>query len=419
MINIGLMGLGTVGSGVYEIISRKRTIFEDKFGHSIKIKKILVKDVNKSRQIDFNKSLLTINPSDILDDPEIDIVVEVMSDKRLAYDYLKYALKKRKHVVTANKAVVASNMYEFLNLAEKNKRAFLYEASVGGGIPIIRPLIQEVNINDICEIEGILNGTTNYILTKMYDEEVSFHEALKTAQKKGYAEFDPTDDIKGYDTSRKLSIISTIAFHQVVSPDYIACRGIDKISIADISAFKELNLVPKLIGKAKIENNIIHASVEPVLVNKNSFYFNVRDAFNIISLKGANTGELLFYGLGAGKAPTANSVVLDILNIVKNTHKNEKITLKNSSRKSTYPIFDGSYYFRFSSNNERDLDYILDGISSSCSKYNIVSKSKDLIIIFDWISKKAISKIIRMTKSKVHMSCFHSRIEAGEGRLVQ
>ncbi|MCR2044419.1 homoserine dehydrogenase [Anaerosalibacter massiliensis] len=401
MINIGLMGLGTVGSGVYEIINNRRRFFEDEIGEKIKIKKVLVKNKNKNRNIDIDDKLLTLNPKDILDDPEVDIVIDVLSEKEIAYDYLKYALENKKHVVTANKAVVSSKMEELLYLSKENNKAFLFEASVGGGIPIINSLKQGIKADDIFQIQGILNGTTNYILTKMYEKGICFKDALKDAQDKGYAEADPTDDIKGYDTGRKLAILSTIAYNQPVDSKFINCRGIDEISIEDINEFRKLKLVPKLIGSSQRSDNHIYASVEPLLVKDESFFSNVKDAFNIISLRGYNTGELRFYGQGAGKNPTANSVVLDVLDIVKGTYTNGKVYENRKISGDKYLTFDGEYYLRLSSKDGKDNNYLLNILNMYNSKHKVINDKESLIVILPWTSENLINKMINEIKLNV------------------
>ena len=401
MINIGLMGLGTVGSGVYEIINNRRRFFEDEIGEKIKIKKVLVKNLTKNRNVDIDDKLLTLNPKDILDDPEVDIVIDVLSEKEIAYDYLKYALENKKHVVTANKAVVSSKMEELLYLSKENNKAFLFEASVGGGIPIINSLKQGIKADDIFQIQGILNGTTNYILTKMYEKGICFEDALKDAQDKGYAEADPTDDIKGYDTGRKLAILSTIAYNQPVGLKFINCRGIDEISIEDINEFKKLKLVPKLIGSSQRSDNHIYASVEPLLVKDESFFSNVKDAFNIISLRGYNTGELRFYGQGAGKNPTANSVVLDVLDIVKGTYTNGKVYENRKISGDKYLTFDKEYYLRLSSKDRKDNNYLLNILNMDDSKHKVINDKESLIVILPWTSENLINKMINEIKLNV------------------
>ncbi len=408
MVNIGLLGLGTVGSGVYDIINKQRVLFKNQLNKDIRIKKVLIKNMDKNRSVNIDRKLLTLNPKEILDDEEIDIVVDALSDREVAYNCIKYALENNKHVTTASKAVVAPNLCEFQNLARQKEKAFLFEASVGGGIPIVNPLKQIAEVDNIFQIEGILNGTTNYILTKMYEEELSFDIALNYAQEKGYAELDPTDDINGYDTARKLSILSTIAYGQKVNFDYIDCYGIDKIAVEDIQAFKKINLIPKLIGKSKIKDGRIYASVEPVLVNKDSFFSNVIDAFNLVLLQGVNAGELHFYGQGAGKDPTANSIILDVFNIIKGIYKNENVCINEVINKKKHLGFDGKYYFRFTFKNKKHLDLLLTDCTSY-GEFKLIGEGKNVAIIFDWLLKRDVDKIVVKAKA-LDVDCFYSRI---------
>lgn len=409
MINIGLLGLGTVGSGVYEIINQQGLFFKNQWNEDVKIKKVLIKHKEKERFVDIDDNLLTLNPKEILDDEEIDIVIDALSDREVAYNCIKNALENNKHVVTASKAVVAPNLCELQYLAKQKRKAFLFEASVGGGIPIINPLKQMIEVDNIVQIEGILNGTTNYILTKMYEEELPFYIALKDAQHKGYAELDPTDDIKGYDTARKLSILSTVAYGQKVNFDYIDCYGIDKIAIEDIYAFKEMDLTPKLIGKSKIKDGNIYAAVEPVLVSKDSSFFSVKDAFNLILLNGLNTGELHFYGQGAGKNPTANSIILDVINIIKGIYESENINIDDNTQEHKPLGFNGKYYFRFTFKDTKDIDLLLEDIVQY-SQCKLIKENKNVIAIFEWLSRKNVDEIINKAQG-LGVDYFYSRID--------
>ncbi len=319
MIRVGLMGLGTVGSGVYKIINNKKEYLTNLLNEDIEIKKILVKDLNKKRKINVNKKLLTDNARDILEDPEINIVIEVMGGMSPAFEYICNALKNGKHVVTANKATVSNHLGDFLNLAKDNNKKFLFEASVGGGIPIIKSLNQVAAINDITQIKGILNGTSNFILTKMMDNCASFNDSLALAKELGYAESNPKDDIEGDDAARKLSILSSLGFKTKVSTENILYRGISSIDKVDVLNFKNMNKSVKLIDIAIKNDKRISASVEPVLIEENSQFANVKDCFNMISITGSTVQELQFYGQGAGEEPTANAVVCDIIDIVKST----------------------------------------------------------------------------------------------------
>lgn len=365
MITIGLFGFGTVGSGVYEIITQEKESFKKYLGEEICIKKILVKDLNKKRQISLPKDLLTDNPFEILDDPTIDIIVEAIGGISPAYSYLKEALTRKKHVVTANKTVVASNFKKLLYLSEENNKAFLFEASVGGGIPIIKPLKQHSNFNEINEIKGILNGTTNFILTQMNDNNLSFNEALTLAQKLGYAESDPTDDIEGHDVARKLSILSTIAFKKEVPVETIPRRGISFIKPFDIEIFKKIHCNVKLIGRAINTDDNILASAEPILIKNSSTLSNVKNAYNLVSLTGNLVGELQFYGEGAGKNPTANSVVCDILDIASGSYKSDNLSYESINSIDRVNYISGNYYLRFTLNSIEAKERLLTSVEKS------------------------------------------------------
>ena len=238
MINIGLLGLGTVGQGVVEIIRKKEKDLENLLNKKIKIKKILVKNINKERDIQPSKDIITDDFKDILEDDEINIIIEVTSDLEESYGYIKDSLNKGKHVVTANKAIVSKYFEELNNLSIKNKVAFLYEASVAGGIPVLKPLKEEIALNEIDEVQGILNGTCNYILTKMFQEGLDYKEVLKVAQDLGYAEADPAADVEGHDTLRKLRILGTIALQGTILEEDIILEGIDNISSFDVEQMK-------------------------------------------------------------------------------------------------------------------------------------------------------------------------------------
>jgi homoserine dehydrogenase len=365
MITIGLLGFGTVGTGVYDIITKEKESFKKYIGEEICIKKILVKDLNKKRQISLPKDLLTDNPFELLNDPTIDIIVEAIGGLSPADHYLKQALTHKKHVVTANKTVVASNFKELLYLAEENNKAFLFEASVGGGIPIIKPLKQHSTLNQIKEIKGILNGTTNFILTQMNENNLTFNEALTLAQKLGYAESDPTDDIEGYDVARKLSILSTIAFKKEVLVETIPCRGISFIKPFDIEMFKKIHCNVKLIGRAINTADSILASAEPILIKNSSTLSNVKNAYNLVSLTGNIVGELQFYGEGAGKNPTANAMVCDILDIASGSYKCDTLSYKSINSIDRVNYISGNYYLRFTLNSTEAKERLLTSVEKS------------------------------------------------------
>lgn len=381
MVKVGLLGLGTVGSGVYEILNDDNNNFKKLLGTDISIKKVLVNNIDKKRNIHISRDLLTTDPYEILHDKDIDIIVEVMGGIDYAYEYICEAFKNNKHVVTANKAVVAKYMDSLLFHANKYDKGLLFEASVAGGIPIIKPLKQNVRINHISEIKGILNGTTNFILTKMAEDGLDFKEALALAQELGFAEADPTDDIEGYDVKRKLAILSSIAFNNQIDVDSIKCNGITKISSFDISMFKKLGACVKLVGSALCKENNVSACVEPVLVSKNSTMATVKDAFNLVSLLGDTIGQLQFYGQGAGKKPTANAVVCDIYDIISGQYKTDHFIQQGEKKQANLDLFNSKYYLRVSTKNISKILNLLD--KNSIKKFTIMSVKNNLVLITD------------------------------------
>lgn len=302
-----------------------------------------MKDPNKKRT-PLAEGKITFDANDILEDEEIDVVVEVMGKEHPALEYIIKALKKGKHVVTANKEVIAVHGKELIKLATENKVSLLYEASVGGGIPIIRPLKQCLAANKIYEIKGILNGTTNYILTEMKEKGFDFEEVLKEAQQKGYAEADPTDDVEGFDAARKLAILSTLAFNKFILPEKIYTKGIKSISKSDIKYAEELGYNVKLIAYAKIdEEDRLEAWVHPVMIKKDNPLNGVNGVFNAILVDGNAVGEVMFYGQGAGMMPTASAVVADIMDV-----KNHIVIQNGCEDGDLLPIVDtvSKYYIR-------------------------------------------------------------------------
>lgn len=394
MINIGLLGLGTVGQGVVEIIRKKEKDLENLLNKKIKIKKILVKNINKERDIQPSKDIITDDFKDILEDDEINIIIEVTSDLEESYGYIKDSLNKGKHVVTANKAIVSKYFEELNNLSIKNKVAFLYEASVAGGIPVLKPLKEEIALNEIDEVQGILNGTCNYILTKMFQEGLDYKEVLKVAQDLGYAEADPAADVEGHDTLRKLRILGTIALQGTILEEDIILEGIDNISSFDVEQMKKLNKTVKLIGEARILEDGFIAVVQPTIVDNNSYFASVNEAFNSVAFKGDNVGELKFYGAGAGKLPTANAILGDVLDIIMDSYRKvnplgEKVLLnKNKTIK-------GKYYLRFSKIKDeilKEVDKISEKILAKDEFIAIETKEMELQEIYNIIESLNIKK---------------------------
>ena len=305
-LKVGIIGFGTVGTGVYKVLQSFP---------NIEIKKIAVKNITKKRNIDnFDTTLLTQDPYEIVNNPEINIVIEVAGGVTPTFDILKAAIKNKKHIVTANKELLAKKGSELFQLAKENKVIILYEAAVAGGIPIIMPIKTILCANKITKIAAILNGTTNYILTKMAEKELSYETALKQAQELGYAETDPTGDVEGYDAAYKIAILSTISFNKKVDINKIYREGITKITAQDIKSAKELGYTIKLIAMGQVlENGKVDVRVHPMLVAKKHLLAKVKNATNSIMLTGYPVGDLIFTGAGAGAEPTASSVVGDLL----------------------------------------------------------------------------------------------------------
>ena len=315
-MKVAIMGFGVVGSGVAELFAKNHNkIVSSSTQPELELKYILdIKDFPGSPFADMMIKDFNI----ILNDPEVGIVVETMGGLKPAYDYVSACLKAKKSVVTSNKELVAEKGYELLSLAKENGVNFLFEASVGGGIPIIRPISQCLAANEIDEIAGILNGTTNFILTKMFKEGMSFGDALKLAQENGYAESNPAADIEGTDACRKICILASLAFEKHVYPEEVYTEGITKITTEDVDYAKNWGGVVKLIARAgRLENGKIFALVSPAFVKSSSQLASVDDVFNAILVRGDATGDVVFYGRGAGKMPTASAVVADVIDCAK------------------------------------------------------------------------------------------------------
>jgi len=314
MINIAVLGYGIVGSGVVEVLKKNKEGIAKKAGKTIQVKYILdIRDFPDSPE----KDLITKNPDDIFNDSDVSIVVETIGGIGIAYEFTKRALIQGKSVVTSNKELVATHGPELMRIAKEKGIHYKFEASVGGGIPIIKPLYECLSANEIISIAGILNGTTNYILTSMANENKDFETALKDAQSKGYAEANPSDDIEGKDSCRKIAILSSIAFGEYVDYREIPTEGITKITVEDLKLIESLNSKIKLIGFSKREKGKILAKVCPCVVNKSNALANVEDVFNAILVSGDSIGEVMFYGRGAGKFPTASAVVNDVIDVIK------------------------------------------------------------------------------------------------------
>lgn len=318
-LKIAIMGYGVVGSGVAALLKKNSGIIRENTGAELELKRIL--DIRDFENDEFS-CLMTKDFTEIENDDEIDVVVETMGGLNPAFDFVSRCLKKKKHVVSSNKELVAEKGSELLALAEEAGVNFLFEASVGGGIPIIRPLTRCLAGNRISALAGILNGTTNFIMTKMITERSDFSEALALAQKLGYAEKDPTADVEGIDACRKICILASLAFGSHISPSCIHTEGITKITLSDVELAERFGYVIKLIAQAKmLENSKVAIMVSPALVKKSSMLSMVNDVFNACLVRGDQTGDVLLYGKGAGKSATASAVVGDIIDCSDNSEK--------------------------------------------------------------------------------------------------
>jgi len=312
-VNIAILGFGTVGSGVADILAMNGASIEAKTGKKIELKHIL--DLRDFPDSPF-ASLVTHNADDVFEDPDLQIIIETIGGARIAYEYTKRALSKGISVVTSNKELVSTHGVELLKLAADNGCTYLYEAAVGGGIPIIQPLYRDLAANKIVRIAGIVNGTTNYILSAMKDEGISYEEALKQAQENGYAEADPTADVEGIDAQRKLSILSTIALEgNYVAPDDIHAEGISKLTLDDIDFEDKAQAELKLIAYFENKENGAIAYVAPTYVSRTNLLSSVNSVFNAVMVDGNALGVSMYYGQGAGTMPTASAVFGDILQV--------------------------------------------------------------------------------------------------------
>lgn len=317
-IQVGLLGFGTVGTGVLRIIQQHQEDLVHQTGCNLQVKKVLVQSVEKPRALELNGNLMTTNPEEILFDPDIDIIIEVMGGIDLARGFIAQALEQRKHVITANKDLMAIHGAELLTLASQNGCDLFYEASVAGGIPILRALVEGFSSDRVKKMMGILNGTTNYMLTRMSKEGLGYDECLQQAQELGYAESDPTSDVEGLDAARKLAILGTLGFHTEVSLDEVKVKGISEVSKEDIEYGKSFGYEMKLLGIADREGQEVELAVQPTFLHKSHPLAHVNGVFNAVYVYGEAVGETMFYGPGAGELPTATAVVSDLVTVVKN-----------------------------------------------------------------------------------------------------
>ena len=371
VVNIGLIGFGTIGSGVVETINKNIDLFENKVGKKVKLKKVVDLDITTDRGVEISSEILSTDINDILEDPEIEIVIELIGGYQPALKFILRAMENGKHVVTANKALLAKHWTEIISSAQKNHVRICFEASVGGGIPLLQPLNESLSANHIISSYSIINGTANYILTKMSEEGRDFDDVLKEAQIKGYAESDPTFDIEGDDTAQKLIILTIIAFGVYIKQENFHVEGITNITQEDINFAKnELNCCIKLLAISKLVDGKLEVRVHPTLVPNDHLLSSVNGVFNGVYLVGDIVGPVMMYGPGAGMMPTASAVVGDCIDIIENMEKPVLYGPLTTSVKAIGNITDlkSKYYIRLLTD---DRPGVLHEISGILSQHNI------------------------------------------------
>ena len=393
-MKIGIIGLGTVGEGVLKVLTKERESIFEKSRADIEVKYACDLNIDREFSFDFDKSILTNDYKKVLNDPEIKIVVELIGGETIAKKIIIEAFQAKKSVVKANKALIAKFGVELFQIAKENGVSFLFEAAVGGGIPIVTPLMESLVANTITEIRGIMNGTSNYILTKMKEDNLSFDEALKIASEKGYAEADPTFDVDGIDAGHKINILASLAYGGSVKFKDMQLYGIREISTVDIFSANQLNSTIKLIASSKLlSETSAQISVEPVLIPNSEILAKVDGVYNAIETTGSYTDKTLFYGKGAGMDPTASAVVADIVKIVTRNHI-ESDYFFNSTK--VFEIVDSntvkdSYYIRVS-----------DDFDIESSPFELINQIENYyIILANDISKNEINEILKDAKEKL------------------
>lgn len=395
-ISIGLLGLGTVGSGVVQIIENHQEKLTHQIGRPIQIKKVLVKDIKKERAVTVDPTILTTDVEEVINNHEIDVVIEVMGGVEETRKHLIQALKNKKHVVTANKDLMALHGSELLSIAVENGCDLFYEASVAGGIPILRSLVDGLSSDHITKMMGIVNGTTNFILTKMSKQGSAYEDVLREAQQLGYAEADPTSDVEGLDAARKMAILATLGFSMKIDLDDVRVQGITTITERDLQYAKQLDYTMKLIGIAQIENDKVEVSVQPTLLADTHPLASVNDEYNAVYVYGEAVGETMFYGPGAGSLPTATSIVSDLVVVLKNmvlgVNGKSVITPQfEKNLKAPHEIL-SKYFLRF---QVKDQIGVLANITTIFSE-NGVSFEKILQLP---VKEKGLSEIVIVTHS--------------------
>jgi homoserine dehydrogenase len=428
MIGVGIIGFGTVGIGTFKILRDHRLLIEQRTGLDIGVVKIADIDLDRERPVEVEKGILTADAYEVIDHPDVDVVVELMGGIHPAYEFIAYAAAKKKPVVTANKALLAEKGNEIYELMKKEGCDLGFEAAVAGGIPVIRATRQGLVGNRILYILGILNGTSNYILTKMTEGGVSFPAALQRAQELGYAEKDPTLDVEGIDAAHKLCILARLSFHCPIRMEEITTRGISELSSVDIAFAKEFGYVIKLLAMAKEEEGMVEARVEPTMIPLDHPMASVNGVFNAVYVVGDRTGPNLYYGRGAGGDPTGSAVVSDIVDVAKR--------IKEGTQRVYLPRWDGRigvrsgeessapYYVRITAH---DRPGVLSKVSGVLAQYNISisavlqkGRQENGYVPIVMVTHEAVEKDLKHAKAEIDALSFikgesvHIRIEEGK-----
>lgn len=395
MVNVAILGFGVVGSGVYEVLKENCESILLKVGKKINVKYIL--DIRDFKGHEAEK-LFVKDFDTILNDEDVEIIAEVIGGATFAYDCTKKALLKGKNVVTSNKELVAKHGHELLKIAKENNAKYYFEASVGGGIPVIRPLKTCLSANDITEITGILNGTTNYILTQMINLGKSFEDALKEAQEKGYAERDPSADIEGHDAARKICILSSMVCGKCIDSDKIYTEGITKLTLEDVEFASKLGYVIKLLGHFKKLGDKYDVEVSPSLVSKKHPLAPVEDVFNAVLVNGNAVDDVMFYGRGAGKLPTASAVVADIIDIAKTEGYDPSLMWVKDDEELVINHCDSVKKFFIRVNDTDDAQSIIESVFGNCQ---IIKCGSEIAFITDLMSEKELSEKLENAKLNI------------------
>ena len=392
MIQIAILGFGTVGTGVAKVVAENARQIERKLGEPLQVKTILVRHFKDGPF----RQLMTDDFKRIEEDGDIRVVVEAIGGVEAAYEYTKRALSAGKHVVTANKQLVAEKGCELLSLAKKKNVNYLFEASVGGGIPILHPLTQCMAANRIDEVYGILNGTTNYILTRMVRTGAFFSDALREAQAKGYAEADPTADVEGIDAGRKICILADLAFGHQVNPENVPMEGVSRLSLRDVKVAQRAGYRVKLLGRAvRMPGGGRTAYVAPHLIPEENPLASVEDVFNAVMLRGNATGEVMFYGRGAGELPTASACVADVMECLQASPKREEIGWSADDSGFEDPLeLQTRYYFR--------IEGSLTDAAMAFGQVEVLSEDGETAFLTDPITGR---DALRQSKSLNILSC--------------